>query len=165
MKYLKLFEDFNLSDKDREELLYSPDGFNSKEDANNHINYLIRQFEYESKQDKIRLYRVIFVNSKEDINTDDFGRHWSTESYDEEGVDLIRQTTDPDGEPYIVIADFKPSDIDYKNTLRTQVLYPWEYEYYTKEGSKPINYKIIKFEDYNDLSYQERVDFEKIITY
>ena len=155
MKYLRLFEDFNLSYEERQEILKSDQGFNSREESENHLNYLQNQFEYEKSIGRVKLYRVLFVESIEDINTEDFGRHWSTEMYDKEGVDIIRETSDAGGEAYIIIADFHPSDIDYKSTLHAQMLYPWEYEYYIKKGAKPIGYKIMTFEKYDSLSYEE----------
>jgi len=140
--------------EERESILSSPDGFNSREEAEKHFDFFLK-YELGDLKGTIRLFRVVFIEESESINEEDLGRHWTNYELDEDDIDTIRRTVDSQGEPYIIVADFNKSDIDVLCTLRTQILYPHENEFHIKKGIKPISYRIYKFSDIEKMDLKD----------
>lgn len=153
IKYFNINENI-ISDIERELLLDSADGFNNKLDAEKHLDYFLN-YELRDIDNIIRLFRVVFIESNGIINTEDLGRHWTNYEFDSDDIDIIRRTMDSNGKPYIIVADFNKQDIDIIHTLKNQMMYPHENEFYIKEDVNPIKYKIYKF------SYIENEDLKK----
>lgn len=157
MEYSNLNESI-ITDDERESILSSPDGFNSREDAEEHLDYFI-EHELGDMKGTIRLFRVVFIEDGQTINENDLGRHWTHYELDDDDIDTIRRTMDSQGEPYIIVADFNKSDVDIFYTLKTQILYPHENEFHIKDGANPIKYKIYKFEDIEKMNLN---DFKQV---
>jgi hypothetical protein len=149
-----------ITDEQREQILSSPDGFNTREDAEKELEWL------EGKMSRlpqlVRLYRVVFIDEDGNYDSSKPGKHWTDEVIDEEHIDLIRQTMDSKGEPYIIIANYNKEDIDIPGTLSTNILYPQEYEIMIKSDSTtPVNYKLYKWSDIEKMDYKDRVNIWK----
>lgn len=158
MKYLnpyKVFESqsqshFSISDEDINKLLDDQQGFNTREDAKEYLDSMIKH--YKSMGNTINLYRVIFVEDKGDIDSDNLGEHWThKEVIDTDWLRKIKETNDtPDYfKTYVIEGHFKMSDINWDYTLHTNMQFPNEEEITVKEN--PFNYKIYTLEEFNKI--------------
>lgn len=159
LEYSELNESV-ITDEEREDILSSPDGFNTREDAEKELEWL------ESKMsrlpDVVRLYRVVFIDENGKYDDSKPGKHWTDEIIDEDHIDTIRETMDSQGEPYIIIADYSKDSIDILGTLRTNILYPHEYEITLKDDKTlPLKYKIYKWSDIESMSYDKSIELWK----
>lgn len=155
MKNILTFEKFNnfsISEKEKEKILESPDGFNTRKDAEEHLDTLLK-WDYANMNDVVTLYRVLFTDK---IDKSKLGYHWTNEVdniYDDHWIDLIRETTDaPSVEPKVIVAKFRFSDIDQYRTLHTNLLYPDEQEIRIKDNCTPISYNIYNLDEFRKKS-------------
>ena len=103
----------------------------------------------ENFPEKITLYRLIFANHYDKINTDNLGIHWTINKntiYDDKFWGQIGFTFDEsDGSLYIIKAVFKKSQVDAINTTIHQLSNEIENEITIKRNEKPIVYKIFNY--------------------
>jgi hypothetical protein len=109
-KYFLTAESFFLSPEEKEEYLQYSDGFNSREEAEVELEWLVKK--YSMLGDNVKLNRVVFLENPEDLDSSNLGEHWTDEDIDDVHIDKIRETMDSVGEPYIIEAYFKKEDID-----------------------------------------------------
>lgn len=158
---LENFNNFEITDKDREEILFSPDGFNNREEAEEYLDSILN-WNYSNLPDEFWLYRVIFIDNEKDFKLNNLGKHWTIEVdniFDDEWIENIRETNDLKGNPWIIRAKFKFEDINQENTLKNNILYPHEEEITLKDNSKPIEFDIFKLEDIRKINIRKIREF------
>jgi SMC interacting uncharacterized protein involved in chromosome segregation len=115
--------------KDLISMDYNPD------DAEDELDYLIKW--YESLPKELTLYRVIYVNNEDDINTESPGSHYSVSK-----SDLLRNHGYSVGigdKKYLLKVVANKSQIDVQKTLSNNILYPNEKEITLKNKGKGID--------------------------
>lgn len=106
--------------------------------------------------DIITLYRVIFANSKEDINTNEVGSHYVLSRQQLE--QSHHQTSHVGGgKPFMLTVKAPKELIDLETTLRNKVMYPHENEITLK--NKGVGAKIIRVEPFTPRDEFEDFDF------
>lgn len=95
--------------------------------------------------DIVTLYRVIFVNKKEDINTNEVGSHYvlnrrQLEQSHHQGSHV------GGGNPFILTVKAPKELIDLQTTLKNKVMYPHENEITLK--NKGVGAKIVRVEPF-----------------
>lgn len=86
--------------------------------------------------DPVKLYRILVVDSKDDINTEELGSHYSTSRRD-----LISSHSylTGSGEKYFLVSVNAPKKlIDMKETIVNNILYPNENEITLKKKGKGV---------------------------
>jgi len=86
--------------------------------------------------EEIRLFRIIHVESKEDINTNELGSHYSTSK-----KDLLNNHSYADGvgdQSYIITVLAPKKLVDVGETVYNNVLYPHENEVTLKNKGKGV---------------------------
>lgn len=76
MKYIKCFEQF-----DMEQVIDSWEGYyGNRETAKYKLDCFLKEFNVKNTKGG-KLYRCLFVDSKEEINISNLGKHWTLEDY------------------------------------------------------------------------------------
>lgn len=86
--------------------------------------------------DKIELYRIIFADSKKEINKDELGSHYSDDK-----ESLIQNSSFASGYgefKFLLTIKAKKDQIDIHNTLHNRILYPNENEITIKNNGKGV---------------------------
>jgi hypothetical protein len=86
--------------------------------------------------DPVKLYRILVVDSKEDINTEELGSHYSTDRRD-----LISSHSylTGSGEKYFLVSVKAPKKlIDINETISNNILYPNENEITLKKNGRGV---------------------------
>jgi hypothetical protein len=112
----------------------------SLEDAETELDYLIKWFE--SLPNELRLYRVIFVDSEDDIDKESPGYHYSISK-----SDLLRNHEYSVGvgdEKYLLTVIADKSLINPQETISNNILYPNEGEITLKNKGKGVSIVKIK---------------------
>ena len=115
----------------------------SQKEAENEVEYYLKWAKNLPKTQKG--YRILVVNDKKDINLDEIGSHFSKNK-----VDLLSNHSfcTGCGEKYFLItAEIPKNEVDLKETIKNNILYPHENEITVKNKGK--NVKIIKIEEIN----------------
>lgn len=95
--------------------------------------------------DVITLYRVVFANKKEDINTNEIGDHYVlSRTQLEQSHQQISHVGG--GKPFLLVVKTPKELIDLNVTLKNQVMYPHENEITLLNKGKGA--KVIKIEDF-----------------
>lgn len=105
-----------------------------KDDAETQLEELI-QF-VKNLPDPVKLYRIIVADSKDDINTNELGSHYSISR-----KDLISSHSylTGQGEKYFLVTVNSPKKlIDVKETITNNILYPNEQEITLKNKGKGV---------------------------
>jgi hypothetical protein len=143
------FNSFSITDKYKEDLLSSHDGFNTREDAEEHLDSLLN-WNYKNLPNEIYLYRILFINDKNDLNISNLGHHWTLyydNIDDDDWIDMIEQTNDSQGDIYVLRAKFYFNDIDQEATLKNNILFPNEEEITLKKDAYPIEYHLFGLDE------------------
>jgi len=140
-------ESVSISDIFKENILKSHPAFNDREDADEYLSDMLEY--YNNLGETVILYRVIFIDSDDDeeLNTDDFGNHWTpVESLmlDENWLEKLRDVSNlsHDSDIYIIKAKFKTSDINWEWTIDTNMNHPHEEEIMINDNVTPIDYDV-----------------------
>ena len=141
-----------ISDDEREELSQKSNGFNTKEDARDELDYLLDTDYpggYRNMPDHIKLYRIIFLDEESYIDEDKLGQHWimNSDLIDDMFIKKIKETSGSGGDPIIIQGTFITKDIDWKETLNNNMEFPREFEV-TAGDLTPIDYKIYTLEKF-----------------
>ena len=92
--------------------------------------------------EELKLYRILSVDSKDDINKDELGSHYST---DRKNLLSSHDYVTGSGEDYyIVTVKVKKSMVDVMETLENNILYPNEKEITLKNKGKGVEIISIK---------------------
>jgi len=115
---MKHYRDMGVSKQEAEE------GF---EELTNYIKKL---------PETVKLYRVIAVDNKDDINTNELGSHYSTSKRDL--LDSHTYVTGSGDEYYIISVKAPKKLIDTKETIFNRILYPNEQEITLKNKGRGV---------------------------
>jgi hypothetical protein len=92
--------------------------------------------------EELKLYRILSVDSKDEINKDELGSHYST---DRKNLLSSHDYVTGSGEDYyIVTVKAKKSMVDVMETLENNILYPNEKEITLKNKGKGVEIISIK---------------------
>ena len=161
-KYLKEYANFDhnysdlLSDNEYlsylEDLKISTDWDDDK--AKDDLDYYLDTLENLIKNGG-QIYRLVWLFSKEDLNTDNLGDHWTIEpDFGNFYGNLENVEEDDDGnrtKPYLIIAQIEPNNVNLDDSLSYYTELPNELE--INIIKQPTNYKLIEFDRYKDYSY------------
>jgi hypothetical protein len=135
---LLLKEDINLED-------YLDDaykaGFDSKPMAMGHIRRVYEKIK--ALPDMITLYRVVFVDSPEEIDRVKIGKHYVLKKSELESSHYAQSHVGK-GEPYMLIVKAPKSIVDVEETMKNNVLYPHEKEITLKNDGVGANIVLVK---------------------
>jgi hypothetical protein len=129
-------------------------GFDT-EDAEKELQYLVDW--YEELPDKIKLYRIVQVDNKKDIDLKKPGSHYSTEKQD-----LLSSNSFAVGygeEKYLITIIANKTQINIDETFSNRINHPNENEITLKnkgEGSEIISIKKIKEDDDDNIIIKSR---------
>ena len=159
LKYFKIFEsldydDFtgDIEDLTKEEietledlLLYTDSDFT--------LDSFIQALNDIKKNDKIKLYRLIWIKDKKDIDVKRLGNHYvsSLDSFDDNWIKNLYPFYHKDGEPDIkndlwIVTILAPTkDIDCKATLVKNIKFPYEEEIQLKTDLNIEVFEISKY--------------------
>lgn len=137
---------FDFDALNRESLLYGADAFSDKEEAADHLDGRIRFLE--SLDPIITLYRVVILESINDLRIDELGQHWTNDEdvLDEHMIDYLKFECNGEeipGKPYLLKAEFPVSCIDIEMTLAQNLLNPHEEELFLSR-QVPVGPLLIK---------------------
>lgn len=105
-----------------------------KDEAEEKLDSLIDYIK--NLSDPVKLYRILVVDSKEDINTEELGSHYSTDRRD-----LISSHSylTGSGEKYFLVSVKAPKKlIDINETISNNILYPNENEITLKKNGRGV---------------------------
>jgi hypothetical protein len=92
--------------------------------------------------EELKLYRILSVDSKDDINQEELGSHYST---DRKNLLSSHDYVTGSGEDYyLVTVKAKKSMVDVMETLENNILYPNEKEITLKNKGKGVEITSIK---------------------
>lgn len=135
---LLLKEDINLED-------YLDDaykaGFDNKAMAMGHIRRVYEKIK--ALPDMITLYRVVFVDSPEEIDRVKVGKHYVLKKSELESSHYAQSHVGK-GEPYMLIVKAPKSIVDVEETMKNNVLYPHEKEITLKNDGIGANIVLVK---------------------
>jgi hypothetical protein len=86
--------------------------------------------------EELKLYRILSVDSKEDINKEELGSHYSTDR--KNLLSSHDYVTGSGEEYYLVTVKAKKSMVDVMETLENNILYPNEKEITLKNKGKGV---------------------------
>lgn len=92
--------------------------------------------------EELKLYRILSVDSKEDINKEELGSHYSTDR--KNLLSSHDYVTGSGEEYYLVTVKAKKSMVDVMETLENNILYPNEKEITLKNKGKGVEIISIK---------------------
>ena len=104
--------------------------------------------------DTIKLYRVVFLNDRNDLNIKELGSHYVLDQNQLEGVHYQQAHNGANGEPFILTVKASKNMIDYHNTIIYNMKYPNEGEVTLKNkgaGANLINIEPFTSNDEFDI--------------
>lgn len=116
-------------------------GFDDEESANEQLKSLIRLFN--KLPDPVRLYRLIFLESKDKFNRDEPGSHYvlSKERLIRDHYDsmLYDYSKFENSKPFILTIEANKNKIDFDETIKNNLAYPHEEEVTLKDRGRGAN--------------------------
>jgi hypothetical protein len=159
LKYFKIFEslDYNDFTGDIEDL--TKEEIEAIEDlllqtgSEFTLDSFIQALNDIKKNDKIKLYRLVWIKDKKDIDVKRLGNHYvsSLDSFDDSWIKNLYPFHHKDGEPDIkddlwLVSILAPTkDIDYKATLVKNIKFPYEEEIQLKTDLNIEVFEISKY--------------------
>jgi hypothetical protein len=111
-----------------------------KDEAEERLDDLI--YYIKNLPDPVKLYRILMVEDKENIDTDELGSHYSTNKRDLLSSHSYLTGT---GEKYYLVSVLSPKKlIDINQTIINNILYPNEQEITLKKKGKGVKIVSIK---------------------
>ncbi len=111
-----------------------------KDEAEERLDDLI--YYIKNLPDPVKLYRILMVDDKENIDTDELGSHYSTNKRDLLSSHSYLTGT---GEKYYLVSVLSPKKlIDINQTIINNILYPNEQEITLKKKGKGVKIVSIK---------------------
>ena len=118
----------------------------TQDEIDNNLEWLISSLKKIQLQNKITLYRVIYVLNKEDVYGVDLGHHYVKDASDfhEEMLDYLYRNakkkipTLKETDCYLVEIEIETKYIDFKWTIETNCLHPFESEITLKSPKTAI---------------------------
>jgi hypothetical protein len=138
----------SLTDVQIEDIYIHSYGYDNFDDAKSEINKLLDYYNNLDFSNGIKLYRIIFVENKDQIKTNFFGPHWSMHEPTYDFAERVRDSTseyDPDKLVIVISATFNKSDVDFFQTIKNNMRYPSEEEITIRKNAKPIEYTITEY--------------------
>lgn len=125
----------------------------TEEQIKQHLVDSVKKLQKIQKQKKIKLYRVIFVKDVEDIDKNKLGLHYVSDVGDfHDGMIAYLymnahklDRTLKYNDLYLIEVEAPTKDINYKETLRYNMMHPWESEIMLLSDK---NVKVKKIETY-----------------
>jgi hypothetical protein len=134
--------DFNLNVLKQELEDSMLDFYMDQEDFDEHFDEKVTDLKCMS--DEVELYRVIFLESLEDLNKEFLGHHWVINSsvLDEHLIEYLKDECSGKtilGDAYLLKAKFSIADICFETTLTQYMMNPSEDEIFIKKKSVPLS--------------------------
>jgi len=104
------------------------------EDAKSELEYIVSYVK--ELPEELKLYRILSVDSKDDINKEELGSHYSTDR--KNLLSSHDYVTGSGEEYYLVTVKAKKSMVDVMETLENNILYPNEKEITLKNKGKGV---------------------------
>lgn len=104
------------------------------EDAKSELEYIVSYVK--ELPEELKLYRILSVDSKDDINKEELGSHYSTDK--KNLLSSHDYVTGSGEEYYLVTVKVKKSMVDVMETLENNILYPNEKEITLKNKGKGV---------------------------
>lgn len=128
------------------------EGFNSSEDAIEYLDWFLGIVD--TLPSKLKLYRILQVDNKSDINKKTLGVHF-TDNKDNFTDGFLQSLGFSRGDIqdknfFIVTILIDKEQIDFKNTITTRLSFPYEDEYTLKDNA---NYEITNIEKFKKENY------------
>ncbi len=111
-------------------------GEDAKSELENIVSYV------KELPEELKLYRILSVDSKDDINQEELGSHYSTDK--KNLLSSHDYVTGSGEEYYLVTVKAKKSMVDVMETLENNILYPNEKEITLKKKGKGVEITSIK---------------------
>lgn len=105
-------------------------GEDAKSELEDIVNYV------KDLPEELKLYRILSVDSKDDINQEELGSHYSTDR--KNLLSSHDYVTGSGEEYYLVTVKVKKSMVDVMETLENNILYPNEKEITLKNKGKGV---------------------------
>jgi hypothetical protein len=105
-------------------------GEDAKSELENIVSYV------KELPEELKLYRILSVDSKDDINQEELGSHYSTDK--KNLLSSHDYVTGSGEEYYLVTVKAKKSMVDVMETLENNILYPNEKEITLKNKGKGV---------------------------
>jgi hypothetical protein len=140
-----LFEKFKMPSKEEitQKIKYE---FNSLEDAKVEVDIYIDSILNLQKSGG-KVYRLIWLNKKSDLNTKKLGQHWIMDigvlDRFQSGLESGAKENRPDSKPFLIEAEIEPGQIDLSSSLGQFLAIPQENEINLKY--QPKKFKIVKW--------------------
>jgi len=150
----KIFEKNIINDIDYEENLEIINyHFADEERSKEELDYYLKTIK-NLQENGGEIYRLVFIVDENYLNKDNLGQHWNItgdfSSFYNSLADDIPNYFDDENEyeqnPYMIIANINPGNINIENSLRQFTELPYEYEIILNED--PTVYKLITYEQY-----------------
>ena len=106
---------------------------------------------------ELKLYRVVFLEDKNDLNVDTLGSHYSLSKEVLSSTHSDIPHNGAKGKPYMLTVVAPKSLIDVMETIKNRELYPHEEEITLK--NKGVGAKVIKIEPFKPTSIDFNTDF------
>lgn len=116
-------------------------GFDDKSMAMGHIRRVYEKIK--ALPDLITLYRVVFVDSPDEIDRVNVGKHYVLKKSELESSHYTHSHVDR-GQPYMLIVKAPKSIVDVEETMRNNVLYPHEKEITLMNNGVGANIVLVK---------------------
>jgi hypothetical protein len=132
------------------------EGFNYEDDAIEYLNELLtNEYPHGLKNipNKVKIYRILFLENKDEFNKNEFGCHYFTDTTLLWDSDFILRIGGEEYDwdiqhPYVFELLIDRNEIDFSHTISNNLLYPNEFEITTK--TKNPNIEILNIKDYED---------------
>ena len=111
------------------------EGFNSEDDAIEHISWMINNI-YKKLKDPTKLYRVVGVKNKKQINSKDLGYHYVLDKIDIDLDSIGFDMFDEELTPYIMEVLVSLSEINIQQTIRQNLNFPNENDITLKNNGR-----------------------------
>lgn len=131
VKEFKDIRSFDELDKNKIIEIVEYVGVDPYQDQDDVIDDLIDKLEeWKKLPNSVRLYRIVKAKSKEDIDTNLLGEHWTLYDWNLDGDLLLNIGGDIEHnlDAYVIEADFPLSEIDILQTIIQNMNYPTEWE-------------------------------------
>lgn len=115
----------------------SHEGFNNLDDAQEYFEWFFQMFN--DLPSKVKLYRILQIDSPDDINKADLGRHFTDDPQNFTYEFLLslgfEKSVVRDNTFYVVEIEIDKDFINLENTINARITHPYEDEYYIDDDA------------------------------
>jgi hypothetical protein len=148
-KYVKTFEEYNypvssyLTNRDYDSYLKTVYGhFSDPERSREDLDWYIETIHTLNKNGGI-IYKLVFLDSKEDLDTNDIKEHWVLKKTDIENFFDTLKSEATGEQPFLITAKISKDSVDIKGSMAAYAALPHEVE--VNINKKPEKYKLTPY--------------------